>query len=90
MHKLFAPYRVHQEQAHSIKCYALDGSPAEPTSLVRHKKILEATVNKRGHVKKQKQADNQQSGDDKSRNVQMYYLPHEVLCAYVYRCTSQH
>ena len=62
-------HRVHQEQAHSIKCYAVDGSPAQPTSLVRHQKLLAAASDKRGSVKRQQGSGNKQSEEDKSKNV---------------------
>jgi len=67
-------YRVHQEQAHSIKCYAADGSPAQPLSLINHQKIITAAADKRGHVKNQQQKYNEQSGEDldKSQNVKIH------------------
>ena len=64
--------RVHQQGARSIKCYAVDGSPAQPASLVHHQKILEATADKRGHVNMQQQKDNKQSEEDESQNVRVH------------------
>ena len=72
MYKSLLLCRVHQQEAHSIKCYAVDGSPAQPTSLVHHQKILAATANKRGHIKMQQQKDNKQSEEDKSQNVRLH------------------
>ena len=62
-------HRVYQEQAHSIKCYAFDGSPAKPASLLRHQKLLAAASDKRSSVKRQQGSNNKQTEEDKSKNV---------------------